>query len=102
MEAHLDEVIFDREADKVVVGQRLRTLPHAGLVRVPVVAPFHDFGLELREDDLERLDGVLLWCMGRIECKHFVGCYWEICYQWRGRQCTAQCVPAVVVDSVWV
>ena len=60
LEAHLEEIIFDREGDKAVVGQRLRALPHAGLVRVPVVARFHDFGLELRKDDLERFDGVLL------------------------------------------
>ncbi len=74
LEAHLDEIIFDREGDKVVVGQRLRALPHAGLVRVPVVARFHDFGLEFREDDLERLDSVLLWRMRRIESKHFARC----------------------------
>ncbi len=81
LEAHLDEIIFDREGDEVVVGQRLRALPHAGLVCVPVVARFHDLGLELREDDLERLDGVLLWRMGRIECKHFARCWWETCNQ---------------------
>ena len=55
-------------------SKRRRALPHAGLVGVPVVARFHDFGLELREDNLKRLDGVLLWSMGRIECKHYAGC----------------------------
>lgn len=74
MEAHLDEIILDREGDKVVVGQRLCALPHAGLVHGPVVARFHDLGLERREEDLERLDGVLLWRMRRVECEYFVGC----------------------------
>lgn len=55
----LDEVILDCEVDKLMVGQPRRTCPHLGLMPIPVVPPLDDIGLDVVQDDIEGLDGLL-------------------------------------------
>ena len=61
-------------------------------------ASFTIYRLEFRESYIKCLNGILVWRMGRIECEHFAGCCWEMCCQWPGGRCTAQCVPIVTGD----
>ncbi len=41
---------------------------------VPVVARLDNLGLDGRKDLIERLDGVLVWCMGLVEVEFLLRC----------------------------
>jgi len=59
----LDEILLDGEILELGVAELSSASPHAWLMLVPVVPRFDDLGFDLSQNDIERIDGVLLGCM---------------------------------------
>jgi hypothetical protein len=65
--SHLDQILGQRKPGQLGIRQILDSLPHLGLMVVPVPPGFDHRRFDMMQDCVVCLDGVLVWSVSFIE-----------------------------------